>query len=381
MEIKVHTTIEAVPKDDWNGIVGPNRLICTHEYLSAIERSGINDCRFFYPAAYEGGRLVAHTCAYTISTELDLFATGVLKKAIGRVRRFWPDFLILRSLECGTPVALGSTFSFREGTDRAAALGALRAAIEGIAEREGINVILFRDFLDRELPFYDSLLSFGYRRIHNLPGTRIDVTWKTFDQYLDSLRKRYRKEISLRKRKFQRDDVTVQVVEDFTPHAADLERLWFNVYDQAREYKRERLTKDFFMNIRQCLNGRSSVLLVKKGDRPVAFSLLLFDDETLIPLFCGLDYSLNEDYCLYFNLFYNIIALAGERDMRDIDLGITTLEPKKEIGAEVVTLHMYMKHRNPLFHLFVPRIFDAMTPQDNTPPKRVFKTDPETAHD
>ena len=61
--------------------------------------------------------------------------------------------------------------------------------------------------------------------------------------------------------------------------------------------------------------------------------------------------------------------------MRDIELGITTLAPKKEMGASVVPLNMYMKHTTPALSSITPRAFDMMTPKDNTPHVRAYRTD------
>lgn len=101
--------------------------------------------------------------------------------------------------------------------------------------------------------------------------------------------------------------------------------------------------------------------------------LLFFDDETVTPIFCGLDYAFNREYAVYFNLFYKSIEVAIDSRMKDIDLGITTLVPKAELGAEIVPLYMYMKHRNPALNRIVPRLFEIMTPAQPTVCPRALK--------
>ncbi len=372
MSIRTYNSIGHIAEDEWNSIVGKNRLICTYKYLEAIEKSGINDCRFYYPVVCEGGRIVAHASVYFISTELDMFARGAAKRAIDLVRRVKKDFFIFRSYECGTPVALGSTISFAAGSDREKAFGILRAEIERLAKDNGVATVVFRDFYDDELAQYDGLIGAGYTKIRNLPCARIDVKWKTFDEYLEALRSQYRWKVKDRMRKFHRNGIELSVITDFSDRAENLERLWMNVYEKASEYKRERLTSAFFRNIDKCLGERSSLIMAEKEGIPMGFTLLLFDDDTLIPLFSGLDYRYNDENCIYFNLLYKSIDIAINRGMKDIDLGITTLVPKKEMGGEVVTLNMYMKHFNPLLNRVVPRAFGMMTPADGTRAVRVF---------
>ena len=110
----------------------------------------------------------------------------------------------------------------------------------------------------------------------------------------------------------------------------------------------------------------------------VCLGILLFDDATLISMFFGLDYSYNKECFVYFNLLYKIVELGIKEKMSDIDMGITTLVPKKDIGAYTTTLNMYMKHFNPLLNKIVPKAFNVMTPQDGEGPRRVFKADSES---
>jgi predicted N-acyltransferase len=367
------TSIKEIDPGRWNAIVAENHLICRHEYLHAIEMSRINDCRYFYIVLRDNDGILAHTCVYFISTELDSFATGVLKKVIIGIRRLSKSFLILRSVECGTPVALGNTISYREGADKSACLARIVSETERIARRLGVGVLLFRDFYDHELDFYDQLTGLGYRRIHNLPATRLEIKWKTFDEYLGSLRSRYRRKMQAQLRKFDRDNTTVELVKDFSLYAGDLATLWKNAYENATEYRREILLADFFENVDRDLGDRSAIILLRIDGKPVGFSLLLFDDQTLIPLFCGLDYSYNNEYCIYFNLLYSVVRTAIEIGVKDVDFGITTIAPKIDLGAIVTPLSMYMKHLNPVANALVPRLFEMMTPSGETVSRNVLR--------
>jgi predicted N-acyltransferase len=199
------------------------------------------------------------------------------------------------------------------------------------------------------------------------------VKWKTLTEYVASLRSEYRNKLLSRLSKFQRGGGRITVLEGFARIAPTLAHLWRNVYDQAREYRREILEKDFFENIAAMLGCRSGVVLPEIGGEPVGFMLLFRDDETTTPIFCGLDYSCNKKYAVYFNLFYGVIRECISQRVKDIDLGITTIVPKLELGAEVVNLHMYMKHLNPVLNRFVPRLFELMTPHEVSEMPKVFR--------
>jgi len=168
-------------------------------------------------------------------------------------------------------------------------------------------------------------------------------------------------------------NISIRVVKNFSTHTPELKRLYDNVYDQAKEIKRERLAESFFQNINKYLGEKTVMLSAVKDDRLIGYMLLLFSGKTLITKFPGLNYDYNKEYCVYFNLFYKTIELAIETGMDNIDMGITTLDPKKDMGSDIVTLNMYMRHSNPFLNKILPTLFEMITPPDTTGPRNVFK--------
>jgi len=373
MRTEVHTSITQIDRDEWNSIVAPNRLICRHEYLEAIENSQINDCRYFYPVIRdESGKLLAHTCLYFISTELDLFATGALKWGIQKIRNLWPSFLILRSVECGTPVALGNTISYADG-ECAELLAEIVRATENVAKEIGVKVLLFRDFYDGNLAFYDQFLDLGYKRIHNLPSVHMDVRWASFDEYLGSMRSEYRYRLRQRQVAFRKNGGDIHVWRSFGEHADLLARLWMNTFDKATEYKREVLTPAYFRELDRRLGDDCFLIVATLGQEPVGFCLMLHDGPLLSWVFSGLDYSKSRKSFAYFNMIYAVVDFGIQHAYREIDLGITTLIPKLDVGGEVTTQYMYMRHIGSPIGRLTPRLFDLMTPQPKVRKRNVFK--------
>ncbi|HBA85113.1 MAG TPA: hypothetical protein DCZ95_13570 [Verrucomicrobia bacterium] len=373
ISVNLLTSITQIDEHQWNEIVVPNRLICRHSYLRAVESSQINQCRYYYPIVVEDGQILAHACLYTITTELDSFARGALKRLITLIRRRWPNFMVLHSLECGTPVALGNTFSFRAGADRAKLMEALVNATESLAAKLGIHVLLFRDFQDEDAGWAEPLCTFGYSRIQNLPCARLNLRWKSFDEYLQAMRSEYRSKLLATTKKGQDTGVTLTEESDFAKYAPQLAQLWRQAYDHAQEYRREMLLEDFFRNVHLHLGPKTSIIAARKQEQLIGFLLLFLDDETLTTIFSGLDYSQSRETGVYFNMFYFAVDLAIQRGFKEIDFGITTLAPKLDLGAVAVPLFMYMKHRHPILNRIVPQIFARMTPPAPLQRRNVFK--------
>lgn len=370
---KVLKSITEINEAEWNSIVGEDRILCSYGYLRAIEESKINDCDYRYLLVYDGERLIAHTCIYSITFELDTLAKGAIKKLISSIRRVFPRFLKLRFVECGTPVALGNTMSFANDSVKEKALGTIIKGMEDFGKSKNIGLFLLRDFIEGERFFYDSLERYGYVRVTNLPNTVMDCKWSSFDEYLDNLNAHYRNKLKRRIRRACYNGAYIEIMGDFGDIAPDLLKLWRNTYERAKEYKREILTEDFFRRISLYLKGKSRVILLKIEEKIAGFMLVLIDDNTLRSMYVGIDYRHNKECAIYFNCLYTAIKLALDESKRNIDMGITTISPKLELGARIEPLFMYMKHRNFFLNLIVTTIFKITMPKETHKSKNVFK--------
>ena len=68
--LQILDSISDIDAASWDEVAGSCAAPRSHAYLAAIEASGINDCRYFYPVIYDAAnRLVAHACVYTITTD------------------------------------------------------------------------------------------------------------------------------------------------------------------------------------------------------------------------------------------------------------------------------------------------------------------------
>lgn len=371
MHVRVYSSIDEIEPRAWDEILGRDATICSHAYLKAVEGSAINDCVFRYPVVYDdAGRVLAHTCMFSISMDMALFAQGAVRALVGAVRRVFPRFLTLRMLECGTPVALGRQITLRDDADAEQVLAQLVAAAETIAEEAGLNYLLFRDYRDEERGRFDALTAHGYSVLPNLPDAVLEIHWRSFDAYLADMRSSYRRKVKLNLSRVAGRQIRSELLEDFRHLADTFVTQWLYVYDHATEYKREVLTPAFYRNINTQLPG-SRALVFYQQDRLIGHCLLLFEDDVLRWMYVGKDAEEAED--LYPFMLYEIVRHAIEAGVRWLKLGITTYVAKTDLGAEMVPLYMYMKHRTRLFPKLSPWLFRRMTPLPPQIAKSVFR--------
>lgn len=373
MNGRIFETTGEISAQDWNRIVARNHITCRHEFLQAVEQSRINDCEYRYVVVEDDRGIAACAACCVVSTELDTFARGFVKTVIGFVKRLKPNIATMGTVECGCPVALGNTISIRKGVDCAEVIRITDELITQVACEFGVKTIVWRDFGCDQLSDFDELLKKGYRRVMNLPEMWLRLRWRTFDEYLDAMRSKFRSNVLAQQRRFASFGGKVDVIVDYGGLEKTFAGLWRNVYDRAREYRREVLLPEFFANMRKSLGPRVAAIVGRIDARIVGFLFVVRDEETLITLFSGLDYEINRASGVYFNLFYKAIECGIQDGMRGINLGLTTVAPKLDLGAEVVPLYMYMKSNLPLIGPVVPRLFAAMTPTQEYQHQPVFK--------
>ncbi len=373
MEVKTYNSITEIDETKWDEITGRNRIFCSYRFLLAVEKSNINDCQYFYPVVYHNDKIVAHTCAYSISTELDVIAKGITKKIINNIRKIWKNFLVMRFIECGLPVAIGTTISFRENFDKVKLLNLITESIEELARSKNIKNIVIRDFHAEERTLFDNLKNLGYGIINNLPCAVLKIRWDSFDEYLNSMRSHYRQNLRTNQKIFKNSGIQLKLEKNYLPYSETFVKLWRVGYDNAKEYRRSILTPDFFQNMNKYLSDQSESIILTKDNNIIGFLWFIYNDEILEPLFMGSPLEMKRKYKIYFNMLYKTIEIAIQNNMTQVNFAITTLEPKKQLGADPITLYMYIKHLNPIFNLFIAKLYNMVSPKPDLLSKNVFK--------
>lgn len=373
MIVKVYDTLEEVDQSLWDSICEPDRIICRYNYLLAIEKSKINDCRYRYIMIFHEDKLIAHSCFYSMSFDLDIFNRGASEKIIRFIRNnFNQEFMRIKVIECGTPTALGNTITIVQGYDYLEILKEICLAMEKFGREKKIHILIFRDFYEKDLESYDKLKKIGFKRIKVLSSAEVTNNWKNFEAFLSDMRSRYRYRVKKFLKSLDRADITIEVCDDFSGLANKLTGLWFQIYHKASEYKREVLTPEYFINMDKYLGDKSKVILFKKRGEIIGFNFIVLDDDTLRPLFIGIDYKYNKQNNLYFNILCQSIKFGIDCNKKFIEMGITTIEPKKELGAHVIPAFCYMKHNKKIRNFFMTNLFALFSPPIYSDRRNVF---------
>lgn len=301
----------------------------------------------------------------------------------------------------------------------------LRILEEGIESLKGIKLVLNAD---------DDL---SFAKGYTLPQYILDIRWKSFEDYLASMRSHYRYRVKkallsgtaikaqilkIDREKMNEDQMhykkadTRGIVEhgmydkkepeesSNCSFPIDMYRLYEEVYENSKD-KLEKLDIEFFRTFPSTI----ITFYIENGEdrTPAGFIQIKdnnlkknneshdklgtkdhcnkqnkgddsdyapsSDNDELIFMFAGLNHSLNLKYDIYLNMLLYMIRYAIENGYKSIDLGQTTMDTKMKLGAMPRPKYMYLTSDNPLFRRVMPLAARVLSYNERQKDMHVFK--------
>lgn len=183
---------------------------------------------------------------------------------------------------------------------------------------------------------------------HYLPICVIENKWKTFDEYLKSMRSGYRRRINQALKKG--NDIEYEFLESNKDFTDEMYQLYEQVFNHS-QYSLEKLTADFFRN------DISKTLLLKINGKTEAFIQIIEDikNDMLIFEFCGYNYEIAHTYDIYHNMLIRITQYAIEHNFKYIQLGQTAYDAKLKFGANIYNNYFLLAHSNRLINWIIKK--------------------------
>jgi hypothetical protein len=174
--------------------------------------------------------------------------------------------------------------------------------------------------------------------ITSLPKIVMSHNFKTWQDYKDALRSKYRRRLNR----------IVSSIEDLSVETTNCARynekthaLYLNIMGRTKT-KLETLSLSFFKN----LPDRFKLTTYCLDGKVITWHINLLDDDVLYFLFGGIDYELNKQYNAYFLNLSGIINESIEWGYQTIDLGQTAEIAKTRMGGVPLDQNIFIYHRN-----------------------------------
>jgi predicted N-acyltransferase len=348
----VHRTIREADWDEWNGLRDPKSdPFMDPRYILAVENAMGSVCHFRHVLVRdEEDRAVAAACLCSYTIDGGVLAEGDAKKVTAVISRVAPVLLRIRLILCGLPVSSGSShLRFAPHADRAAVLRHLEDIVQAFAREERSHCVVYKEFTPDELGDLATLDDLGYRRADSLPMNCVPAEFRSFDDYLSHIGSAKRRTIRRSREKFASFGFQVEhrmggegAAELYTDK---VHKLYESVLDRAA-VRFESLPGDYFRELARQLPENTLFTFVSREGQIVGFAATLLCDELFDQMFIGLDYSLNRECDLYFNIFFEAMGAAFERGPRRIYVGQTSDDFKhQKLSTYQVPLTLYVKGR------------------------------------
>jgi predicted N-acyltransferase len=378
---KVFQSIDEIDLAAWHEVCSQGRasIFMDPRFIAGVESSMKRSCRFWYVIIYrDDGRPVA--CAGLAALTIDL--AELADPRLSWILRHMPvlsRFQKLNILFCSLPGSPGEkSLAWTPAGESQPILAALDGVMHDLAIGAGMDAIVFKEFGERDLLWMDRLLEAGYRRVPVPPMHIFRHSFPDFARYCAALRTRYRQQVNRSVRKLRSLDIepsvvtdTSEVLELYTPevHAMYCEMV------ARSDVKLELLPVEYFRQSKVRLSAEADLITLFKDSRIVAFGWGLHDGTTYHMTYAGLDYRLNHEGDLYFNLMYAGLDRAFRRGVETIHVGQTAAAFKARIGCDSAPLYAYAKGLGPMMSRFFRYGAGLLVVQKSAgPPANVFKS-------
>jgi hypothetical protein len=352
---RVFDSIDHVDLSSWERVRSGSggSIFMDPRFIAAAETSMKPLCRFWHTIVNDGdGRPVACACITSMTIDLVDLADPRLAWIIRRAPGVLSRFRKLKVMMCGLPGAPAEkSLAMASTSDSARILALLDQVICDLAERDGMDLIAFKEFGQDDLDAMKPMHQLGYRCIPSLSMHLFKPAFRDFSHYCAALKTRYRQQINRSLRKLKDTSIELSVLTDpeeiVSVYTPEIHALYYQVVAKA-ELNLEVLPIEFFLQLTARLNGQVEFIAFSRNSTIIAFGWCLHWSSTYTMLYAGLDYRLNEEFDLYFNLMYAGLDRALRKGVSRIQIGQTASTFKARLGCYSEPLYVFVKGRGPL---------------------------------
>jgi predicted N-acyltransferase len=378
---KLYNSIHEVDLEQWKKVCleSKSNIFMDFKFLSTFEETMAECSKFWYVIFFDNNENpIACTSLSTFQADLTIVANKTTKQIINNFRKSLPSLLYFKVLFCGLPISIGQEYiCFQKNANHQLIIKLLDSLMNTIALREKARLIIYKEFDADKSSLLDVLMDLGYSRGNSLPMHYFQPNFSDFNDYCAALKFKYRKNIKLSRNKFENSDLRTVYVKDtdkiLQMYTEEVHHLYEAVV-QKSEHQLELLPASFFRRLAKSFSGQLIFTLAYKGEKIVAFICSLHNQSNFYFLFCGVDYSLNTESDLYFNLMYDTLNEALKHKVSSIELGQTADTFKARLGCNQKPLFLYTKGVGFPINLFVRHSFNTLFPKPpEVPTNDIYK--------
>lgn len=378
ISFKIYNSVAELPVL-WD-IVAQSNVFLQTPYLTVLEKSAPVNMECFYIGIFENSELIGVSLAqYLDLNKLESF--GERDKSIKiAIRNFIFKKFASHTLFLGNNMITGQNgFVFSKEIDFNHISEILLQSADEITiyfKKKGISIHLvsFKDFYNHcslELKKYHFSNIYEFNTQPNMI-LYLDKNWKSLENYVSALSKKYRDQFKRARKKFDGIQVKNLSYQEVLQNEEKIYELYHYVAKNA-PFNTFFLSKNHFSTLERKCGNRFQIFGYFRNKELVGFHTFLLNDETLETYFLGYNENIQKDNMLYLNMLYNMTEYGIENSFKRIIFGRTALEIKSSIGASPVKMSGFIYHNNKLINRFIGKIFNLLEPKLNWQQRHPFK--------
>ncbi len=226
-----------------------------------------------------------------------------------------------------------------------------------------IHIVSFKDFYqDCAAELKQSAFSEMYE-FSTQPNMIFELPkeWKTNEDYLAALSKKYRDQYKRAHKKFEGIETRELSLDDILSQENKIYELYQHVAKNA-PFNTFFLARNHFSSFKKQCGDKFILVGYYLNNELVGFHTLLLNGTTLETYFLGYDEQVQKEKMLYLNMLYNMTKYGIDNQFKEIIFGRTALEIKSSVGAKPVLMSGFIYHNNKLIDNYFDKIFPKLEP-------------------
>ena len=383
----IFETLDSLDAQAWDAVCAAARasVFLDRRFLAAVSVGMKNESEYRYVIVDdEAGRPVACTALSTMTINIADFMNPKLPWILRRVPSIVPP---LKVLLCGLPGSPGEkNLAIVPDCDHGQVLDALDDGLTGLARELGMVALIYREFGPADLALMDRLIARGYSRADFPPMYMLNRSFPNFEAYCAALRRNYRRKITRSQEKLKKLGVrpatftkTADMLRAYTP---EVHAMYCDVVARSA-IKQLPLPITYFQELATRLEGVVELVTLVREGRILATGWCARDGSAQHLLFAGMDYELNREFELYFNLVFACLDRSFQHGVERIHVGQASSFFKARIGSEPEGRKVYVKGFGPIMSRLARFLSGRLIANDelSVVPSRPFKTDDDSSPD
>lgn len=378
LTFSIYDSAVKLPKN-WDTLSVEN-IFLSKEYLQILEKSSPANMICHFIGIFNKEELVGIALSQFLDVNnLESFGERdqCVKKAL---RNFIFKNFSSRVLFIGNNMLTGqNAYSFSDTIAIKSGIEVLQKASEALLQlykkrKTKVHMVTFKDFDSKRIDDFDTDLFKDYFQFSIQPNMVFDIKedWKSEENYIASLSKKYRDQYKRARKKSAGIAKRKMHLEEIIKHEKTIYNLYFHVAKNA-PFNTFFLAKNHFRIFKELLKDKFLFYGYFIDEKLVGFNTLIKNGSAMDTYFLGYDECIQREKILYLNMLYDMIAYSINKGFKEIIFARTALEIKSSVGATPVKMYGYIKHQNPFINKFMHKIFPYLEPEVTWHERNPFK--------